>query len=67
MIIMIYLIIGLAYWAVNSFVRKLEIDGDWLLPLVWFLAWPLAAITWLFILATWTVDYLKHKFYKNQI
>lgn len=65
--IAVYLIIGLLYWGLNSFVRKLEIDGDWLLPLVWFLAWPLAAITWFFILAAYTIDYLKHKFYKNQI
>lgn len=42
----LYLLIGLAYWALNSFVRKIETAGDWLLPLVWFLAWPLAFISW---------------------
>lgn len=46
----IYLLIGLAYWALNSFVRKLDTDGDWLLPLVWFLAWPLAFASWAIIL-----------------
>lgn len=42
----IYILIGLAYWALNSFVRKLETGGDWLLPLVWFLAWPIAFLSW---------------------
>lgn len=63
----IYLIIGLLYWALNAFVRKLETDGDYLLPLVWFLAWPLAAITWLIILGVWIKEYLVVKFSKNQI
>ena len=43
---LVYLTIGLLYWALNSFVRKLETGGDWLLPLVWFLAWPLAFLAW---------------------
>jgi len=42
----IYLTIGLLYWALNSFVRKLEINGDWMLPIVWFLAWPIAFAAW---------------------
>lgn len=63
----IYLIIGLLYWSLNSFVRKLETDGDYLLPLVWFLAWPLAFITWLIILSQWIIDYLTRKFAKNQL
>lgn len=67
MIIPIYLLIGLLYWALNSFVRKLEIDEDWTLPIIWFLAWPLAALSWLVILVIYTVEYLKHKLSKNQI
>lgn len=46
---MYYFLIGLCYWALNSFVRKLETAGDWLLPLVWFIAWPLALLAWISI------------------
>jgi hypothetical protein len=67
MILPIYLLIGLIYWLINSFVRKLETDGDYLLPMVWFLAWPLAAITWLIILGVWIKEYLVNKFTKNQL
>jgi hypothetical protein len=67
MILPIYLLIGLIYWLINSFVRKLETDGDYLLPIVWFLAWPLAAITWLIILGVWIKEYLISKFTKNQL
>jgi hypothetical protein len=67
MILPIYLLIGLIYWLINSFVRKLETDGDYLLPIVWFLAWPLAAITWFIILIVWIKEYLVTKFSKNQI
>lgn len=65
--IAVYLIIGLLYWALNSFIRKLETDGDWLLPLVWFLAWPLAAISWLLILVNKLFEYLITKALKNQL
>lgn len=55
---LIYLLIGLSYWALNSFVRKLETGGDWLLPLVWFLAWPLAFISWAVIFMTRGIEYV---------
>jgi len=45
-ITLIYVVIGCLYWALNSFVRKLDTDGDWLLPLVWFLGWPIGLISW---------------------
>lgn len=63
----IYLIIGLLYWALNSFVRKLETDGDWLLPLVWFLAWPLALLSWALILINAVFEYLINKAIKKQL
>jgi len=56
-----YFIIGLMYWALNSFVRKLETAGDWLLPLVWFLAWPIAFVTWLVVFIMWIVEEVKNK------
>lgn len=46
MIYIIYFTIGFLYWALNSFVRKLDTDGDWLLPIVWFFAWPLPLLAW---------------------
>jgi hypothetical protein len=57
MALIIYLIVGLLYWGLNSFVRKLETDGDWLLPIVWFLAWPIGFISWSFVF----MDYLLSK------
>lgn len=66
MILPIYLIIGLIYWAINSFVRKLETDDDYLLPLVWFLFWPLAAITWSIIVFQCLKEYCTNKLSKNQ-
>lgn len=59
--ILAYFIIGLMYWALNSFVRKLEIDGDWMLPLVWLFAWPIAFLTWIVIFILWIVEQVKTK------
>lgn len=67
MFFIIYLFIGLTYWYINAFVRKLDIDGDWLLPIVWFLFWPLVAVTWLIILFQYSKDYILNKFSKNQL
>ena len=58
---MIYLTIGLLYWALNSFVRKLEINGDWMLPLVWFLLWPIAFATWMVIFLDMGITWIKNK------
>lgn len=58
---MIYLTIGLLYWALNSFVRKLEVNGDWMLPLVWFLLWPLAFATWMVIFLDKGLTWIKNK------
>lgn len=67
MILTIYLTIGMLYWALNSFVRKLDTNEDWLLPVVWFLGWPFALITWTIILTQYLIEYYKNKFSKNQI
>ena len=58
---MMYLTIGLLYWALNSFVRKLEVNGDWMLPLVWFLAWPIAFATWMVIFLDKGLTWIKNK------
>lgn len=63
----LYFLIGLLYWALNAFVRKLDTDDDWLLPLFWFFGWPLAAITWMVVLTQWLCEYSKRKFYKKQL
>jgi hypothetical protein len=54
---LIYVVIGCLYWALNSFVRKLDTDGDWLLPLVWFFGWPIGFISWTVVF----MDYLAKK------
>lgn len=42
--ILIYFIIGIVYTLVNIFVRKLDTNGDYLLPFIWLLLWPIAFI-----------------------
>jgi len=59
--ILAYFIIGLMYWALNSFIRKLETNGDWMLPLVWLFAWPIAFLTWTAIFIMWIVEEVKAK------
>lgn len=44
-----YVMVGLTYWAINIFIRKLHKknepdDGWWLTPL-WFLCWPVCFLT----------------------
>ncbi|MDI9337803.1 MAG: hypothetical protein QM539_05170 [Alphaproteobacteria bacterium] len=36
-----YFIIGLIYALINVFVRKLETNGDYLLPFIWMFFWPI--------------------------
>jgi hypothetical protein len=59
--ILAYFIIGLMYWALNSFIRKLETNGDWMLPLVWLFAWPIAFLTWAVIFIMWIAEEVKAK------
>jgi hypothetical protein len=40
-LILIYFIIGITYTIINGAFRKLDTDGDYLLPLSWILIWPL--------------------------
>lgn len=40
----IYFLIGMIYTLINGLVRKLDTDGDWLLPIFWLLLWPIAFI-----------------------
>ena len=52
----IYLMIGLAYWAINVFIRKLpqknESDEGWILAPVQVFLWPLFIFT---IILAWTL------------
>lgn len=40
----IYLIIGLIYTLINIFIRKLDVDNDWMIVLVWWFMWPICFI-----------------------
>lgn len=62
--IWIYFIIGLAYWFLNTVVRKLDAREDFLLPLLWFFAWPFFLIIWIIIVIIGKVGEYKNK-YKN--
>lgn len=37
----IWLITGVIYAVINGLVRKIDTDGDWLLPIVWITLWPI--------------------------
>jgi hypothetical protein len=39
-----YFLIGILNWTMNTFIRKIDVGGDWLLPLCWFGFWPLTPI-----------------------
>jgi len=41
-LVLLYFLIGMGYTFINGFVRKLDTDGDWLLPMFWLLMWPIA-------------------------
>lgn len=37
----IWLGVGVIYTLVNGLVRKIDTDGDWLLPIAWITLWPM--------------------------
>ncbi len=54
-----YITIGIIYTIINGAVRKLNSDGDWLLPWCWLLLWPVFFLTLFFKL--FSILYLKIK------
>lgn len=40
-IAMIWFIVGVLYAFVNGAIRKIDTDGDWLLPIAWVTLWPM--------------------------
>ena len=40
-LILIYVIIGITYTVINGLVRRVDTEGDWLLPLSWIFLWPM--------------------------
>lgn len=62
MIALLYCLIGLAYWAVNIFVRKLHTKNEpgegWFLAPLWMFMWPLCFMS-LFVAAL--ADYRTNK------
>lgn len=49
MIALIYILIGLTYTLINGLVRKLDTDGDYLLPMVWIFLWPICFVALIFL------------------
>ena len=49
----IYYFIGLSYWAINIFVRKLHLKNDdgsaWFLVPMWLLLWPMCSTALFFV------------------
>lgn len=44
-LIAFYFFIGIIYCIVNGGIRKLDTEGDFLLPLAWILCWPPFVLT----------------------
>lgn len=42
--VLLYVITGLCYALLNGIIRKIDTDGDPMLPLVWFLLWPICML-----------------------
>lgn len=55
----IYFIVGILYALINGVFRKINTDGDWLLSIVWIIAWPLCFIG---LIAVFIQDKFKFKF-----
>lgn len=36
----VWFIVGIIYAIINGAVRKIDTDGDWLLPFAWVTMWP---------------------------
>lgn len=60
---LIYILIGLIYWSVNIFIRKLHLRNEygdgWFLSPFWLLGWPLCFL----ILIITYLEYLKTKYH----
>lgn len=52
-----YFLIGLTYWTINVWIRKMYVEGDYTLPFVWVFFWPLCFIA----LAIIKIQELKNK------
>lgn len=39
-----YFLIGLIYTFINGYIRKIDTEGDFLLPMVWLCLWPICFI-----------------------
>lgn len=39
-----YLIIGVIYCLINAFIRRIDIDGDSHLPLMWLFLWGMCVV-----------------------
>ena len=65
---LVYFLIGLMYWAVNFFVRKLHRENDnhegWFLATSWFFFWPMFFFMWILIFAKRLFVYLESKLTK---
>jgi hypothetical protein len=50
---LLYTLVGLSYWAINIFVRKLHLKNDngygWFLAPMWILLWPVCFVALFFV------------------
>lgn len=57
-----YFIIGIIYAVINGAIRKIDTDGDWLLPLAWIIVWPISIAS---LLVDWVIKLIKKLKLKN--
>ncbi len=57
-----YFIIGIIYAVINGAIRKVDTDGDWLLPLAWIIVWPVGLAS---LLVGWVIKLIKKLKLKN--
>ncbi len=57
-----YFIIGIIYAIINGAIRKIDTDGDWLLPLAWIIVWPIGLTS---LLVSWVIKLIKKLKLKN--
>lgn len=58
-----YFIIGIIYAVINGTIRKIDTDGDWLLPLAWIIVWPIGIAS---LLVGWVIKLIKKLKLKNE-
>ena len=69
---LLWMIIGLSYWAINIFARKLHLKNDsgegWMLVPLWVFGWPLCFVAIIYIaIHNFFINYREEIIEQNKI